>query len=83
MSGTKRPGMKVATSIERKCVRIGGNVPPVPTLSIGQTRQFGLKVITNEGKTWWKKHTEARYFSDVCIDKDNLAWEFLGILRQI
>ncbi|KAG5616546.1 hypothetical protein H5410_016370 [Solanum commersonii] len=40
-------------------------------------------VVTKEGKAWYKKHTEATYFSDVCVDEDSLAREFPQIWRQI
>lgn len=39
--------------------------------------------MVKEGKIWWKKHIEARYFSDVCIDRDSLAREFPRIMRRI
>ncbi|KAG5610790.1 hypothetical protein H5410_022071 [Solanum commersonii] len=39
--------------------------------------------MVKEGKLWWKKHIEARYFSNVCIDTDSLAQEFPRILRRI
>ncbi|KAG5631406.1 hypothetical protein H5410_003123 [Solanum commersonii] len=76
MSGTQRPSKKVATLSQRKRVRSGGNVPPTPAVPRGQTRRFRVKIVVKEGKLWWKKHTKARYFSDVCIDKDNFAREF-------
>ncbi|KAH0781965.1 hypothetical protein KY290_001563 [Solanum tuberosum] len=59
------------------------NVPLVPAVPEGQTRRFGAKAVTKEGKAWYKKHTEASYFSDVCIDRDSLALEFPQILRRI
>ncbi|KAG5619827.1 hypothetical protein H5410_005045 [Solanum commersonii] len=60
-----------------------GNVPLAPAVPRGQTRRFGAKVVTKEGKSWYKKHTEASYFSDACIDRDSLAREFPQILRRI
>uniref|UniRef100_M1E0T2 Uncharacterized protein n=1 Tax=Solanum tuberosum TaxID=4113 RepID=M1E0T2_SOLTU len=83
MSGTQRPGKEVTTSSQRKRVRSGGNVPPAPAVPRGQTRRFGVKGVVKEGKLWWKKHTETRYFSDMCIDRDSLAREFPQILRWI
>ncbi|KAH0665072.1 hypothetical protein KY285_026278 [Solanum tuberosum] len=82
MSSSQRPGKEVAKSSHRKCVR-SGNVPLTPTVPRGQTRQFGVKVVTKEGKAWYKKHIEATYFSDVCTDRDSLAREFPQILRRI
>ncbi|KAH0679074.1 hypothetical protein KY284_020159 [Solanum tuberosum] len=75
MSSSQRPGKEVATSSSRKCVR-SGNVPTEPVLPRGQTRRFGVKAVTKEGKAWYKKHTETTYFFDVCIDGDSLAREF-------
>ncbi|KAG5570907.1 hypothetical protein H5410_060673, partial [Solanum commersonii] len=69
-------GKEVETFSQRKRVRSGGNVPPAPTVPRAQTRQFRVKVVVKEGKIWWKKHTEARHFSNVCIDRDSLAREF-------
>ncbi|KAG5576136.1 hypothetical protein H5410_056270 [Solanum commersonii] len=66
---------RVATSSQRKRVRSEGDVPPAPVVRKGQTRRYGVRVVTKDGKVWWKMHTEARYFSNVCIDKDNLVWE--------
>ncbi|KAK4718110.1 hypothetical protein R3W88_016448 [Solanum pinnatisectum] len=71
MSSSHIPDKAVATSSQRKCVRSRGNVPPSPAVFKGQTRRFGVKVV--KGKAWWKKHIEATYFSDVCLDRDNLA----------
>ncbi|KAH0650056.1 hypothetical protein KY284_029968 [Solanum tuberosum] len=83
MSSSQRPSKAVATSRQRKCVRSEGNVPPAHAVPKGQTKQFGVKVVTKEGKAWWKKYTEASYFSDVCIDRDSLEREFPQILRWI
>uniref|UniRef100_M1DH54 Putative plant transposon protein domain-containing protein n=1 Tax=Solanum tuberosum TaxID=4113 RepID=M1DH54_SOLTU len=87
MSSSQRPGKEVATLSQRKRVRSGGNVPPAPGPSPAvprdQTRRFGVNVVVKEGKVWWKKHTRARYFSDVCIDRDSLAREFPQMLRLI
>ncbi|KAG5605371.1 hypothetical protein H5410_026863, partial [Solanum commersonii] len=51
MSSSQRPGKQVATSSQRKRVWSGGNVPPAPAVPRGQTRQFGMKDMTKEGKT--------------------------------
>uniref|UniRef100_M1DVU1 Integrase core domain containing protein n=1 Tax=Solanum tuberosum TaxID=4113 RepID=M1DVU1_SOLTU len=67
ISSSHIPGKEVATSSNRKHVR-SGNVPPTPALPRDQTRRFGVKVVTKEGKAWYKKHIEATYFSDVCVD---------------
>ncbi|KAG5580181.1 hypothetical protein H5410_050808 [Solanum commersonii] len=64
------------TAKERKCTT-GTSGPK------GQTRQFGLKAVSKEGKAWYKKYTKAAYFSDVCIDRDSLARDFSQILRQM
>ncbi|KAH0725944.1 hypothetical protein KY284_001809 [Solanum tuberosum] len=82
MSSSHRPGKEVATSSNRKRVR-SRNVPPASALPRGQTRRFGVKVVTKEGKGWYKKHTETTYFSDVCVDGDSLAREFPQIQRLI
>ncbi|KAG5571634.1 hypothetical protein H5410_061400 [Solanum commersonii] len=82
MSSSKRPGKEVATSGQKQCSR-SRNVPLAPAVPRGQTRRFRANVVTKEGKTCYKKHIEASYFSDVCIDRDNLAREFPEILRQI
>ncbi|KAG5605048.1 hypothetical protein H5410_026540 [Solanum commersonii] len=82
MSSSRRPKKEVATPSQKKRSR-NGNVPLAPAVPKGQTRRYGGKVVTKEGKTWYKKHTKASYFSDVCIDKDSLAREFPQILRQI
>ncbi|KAG5605138.1 hypothetical protein H5410_026630 [Solanum commersonii] len=76
MSSSQRPGKAVAISSQKKRVRSVGSVPPTPAVPKGQNRQFGVKVVTKEGKAWWKKHTEALYFFDICIDRDSLAREF-------
>ncbi|KAG5577263.1 hypothetical protein H5410_057397 [Solanum commersonii] len=68
MSSPQRPDKAVATSSQRKH---------------GLTKRFGVKVVTKKGKAWWKKHNEASYLSDICIDKDSLAWELQQILRRI
>ncbi|KAG5620419.1 hypothetical protein H5410_005637 [Solanum commersonii] len=60
-----------------------GNVPLAPAVPLGQTRRFGVKVVTKEGKAWYKKHTEDSYFSEFCFDRDSLTHEFPKILRQI
>ncbi|KAG5577163.1 hypothetical protein H5410_057297 [Solanum commersonii] len=76
MASSRRPGKKVATSRQKKRTQ-SGNVPLAPPVRKGQTRR------TKEGKAWYKKHTEATYFSDVCIDRDRLSREFPHILRRI
>ncbi|KAG5630283.1 hypothetical protein H5410_002000, partial [Solanum commersonii] len=79
---TLRPGKKVTTSSHRKRVW-RGDVPPALAVPRDRARQFGVKVVTKEGKVWYKKHTEASYFSNVCIDRDmSLVWEFPQILRR-
>ncbi|KAH0782160.1 hypothetical protein KY290_001758 [Solanum tuberosum] len=82
MSSSHRPDKKVATSSHKKRAR-SGNVSLASAVPKGRTRRFGVKVVTKEGKAWYKKHTEASYFSDVCIDRDRLAREFPQILRRI
>ncbi|KAG5599456.1 hypothetical protein H5410_030826 [Solanum commersonii] len=82
MLSSQRTGKKVATSSHRKHVR-SGNVPLAPAVPKGQTRRFGVKFVTKEGKAWYKKHIEAIYFSDVCINRDNLAREFPQIIKRI
>ncbi|KAG5581535.1 hypothetical protein H5410_052162 [Solanum commersonii] len=82
MSSSQKPGKEVATSSHKKRAQ-SGNVPLAPAIPKGQTRWFEVKVVTKEGKAWYKRHTKASYFSDVCIDKDSLAHEFPQILRQI
>ncbi|KAG5595159.1 hypothetical protein H5410_036391 [Solanum commersonii] len=67
---------------DRKRVRSGGNVPPAPAVHKGQTRRYRVRAVTKDRKAWWKKHIEARYFSDVCIDSDSLVREFPQLLRQ-
>ncbi|KAG5576062.1 hypothetical protein H5410_056196 [Solanum commersonii] len=54
-----------------------------PPLHYPRVRRFGVHAVTKKGKPWWKKHTETTYFSDACINRDSLAWEFPRILRQI
>ncbi|KAG5594521.1 hypothetical protein H5410_035753 [Solanum commersonii] len=81
MSSSERPDKAVATSRQREFAQSEGNFLPAHTVPKGQTRQFGVKVVTKEGKAWWKKYTEASYFSDVCIDRDSLEREFPQILR--
>ncbi|KAG5620955.1 hypothetical protein H5410_006173 [Solanum commersonii] len=81
MSSSHRPDKKVAISSNRKRVQ-SGNVPPTPAFPRGQTRRFGVKVVTKEGKAWYKKHTDATYFSDVCVDEDNLARDFPQFRRE-
>lgn len=39
--------------------------------------------MSKEGKNLYKKHTEASYFSNVCIDLDSLDRESPKILRQM
>ncbi|KAG5611782.1 hypothetical protein H5410_023063 [Solanum commersonii] len=51
--------------------------------SQGPNQVVWVKAVTKEGKAWYKKHTEVTYFSNVCIDRDSLAREFLQILSQI
>uniref|UniRef100_M1D8H2 Putative plant transposon protein domain-containing protein n=1 Tax=Solanum tuberosum TaxID=4113 RepID=M1D8H2_SOLTU len=63
MSSSQRPDKEVATSSHKKRAQ-SGNVPLAPAVPKGQTRRFGVKVVTKEGKAWYKKHTEASYFSD-------------------
>jgi len=72
MLSSQRPDKEVATSSHIKCA-LSGNVQLAPAVHKGQTRRFGVKAVTKEGKAWYKKHTEASYFSDVCIDRDSLA----------
>ncbi|KAK4706687.1 hypothetical protein R3W88_033753 [Solanum pinnatisectum] len=81
MSSSHRLGKEVATSSHKKRSRSG--IPLAPTVPRGKTRHFGVMVVTKEGKAWYKKHTEASYFSDVYIDRESLAREFQQILRQI
>ncbi|KAG5620041.1 hypothetical protein H5410_005259 [Solanum commersonii] len=75
LSSSRRSGKEIATSGQKKRPR-SGNVPLAPPAPKGQTRQFGLKAVSKEGKAWYKKHTEEAYFSDVCIDRYSLAREF-------
>lgn len=46
-------------------------------------RRYGAKVVSKEGKIWYKKNTEASYFSDVFIDRDSLASKFSQISRRM
>lgn len=46
-------GKEMATSSNRKRVW-SGNVPPTTAVPKGKTRQFGVKVVTKEGKDWYK-----------------------------
>ncbi|KAG5616293.1 hypothetical protein H5410_016117 [Solanum commersonii] len=46
------------------------------TVPCGQTHCFDLKAVTKKGKSWWRKHNAAKYFSDVCIDRDSLVRDF-------
>ncbi|KAK4731675.1 hypothetical protein R3W88_024663 [Solanum pinnatisectum] len=64
MSSSRRSGKEVAMSSQKKRSR-SGNVPLAPAVPKGQTRRFGAKIVTKEGKAWCKKHNEASYFSDV------------------
>ncbi|KAH0669439.1 hypothetical protein KY285_025463 [Solanum tuberosum] len=82
MSSSRRSDKEVATSSQKKHSR-SGNVPLAPVVPRGQTRRFGAKVVNKERKTWYEKHTEASYFSDVIIDRDTLEHEFPQILRRI
>ncbi|KAG5591344.1 hypothetical protein H5410_041858 [Solanum commersonii] len=76
------PDIEVDTSSHKKRAR-SGNVPLAPAVPKGQTRWYGVKAVTKEGKAWYKKNTEASYFSDVCINRDSMAHEFPQILRRI
>ncbi|KAK4713833.1 hypothetical protein R3W88_019740 [Solanum pinnatisectum] len=82
MSSSHKPGKEMATSSHKKRAR-SGNVPFAPVIPKGQTRWFEVKVVSKKRKAWYKKHTEASYFSDVCIDRESLAREFPHILRWI
>uniref|UniRef100_M1DSN9 Uncharacterized protein n=1 Tax=Solanum tuberosum TaxID=4113 RepID=M1DSN9_SOLTU len=75
MSSSRRSRKEVATLSQKKRSR-SGNVPLAHAVPRGQTWRFGAKVVTKKGKAWYKKHTEASYFLDVCIDRDSLACEF-------
>ncbi|KAG5605047.1 hypothetical protein H5410_026539 [Solanum commersonii] len=82
MSSTQSLGKAVA-SRSRKRVRIGTTIPPTPTIPRGQTKHYGAKAITSEGKKWYKSHTKAKYFLDVILDDVHLEREFPHIMRRL
>lgn len=40
-------------------------------------------MVNKEGKSWYKKHTEAKYFSDLSIERDSLDKEFHQVMQRI
>lgn len=82
MSGTHKVGKKVAYS-NRKSVRSGTTIPPTPAIPCGQTCRYGIRAVAHEGKNWYKKHTEAKYFPNVVIEDMNLDREFRQIMHRI
>lgn len=81
-SSSEGSGRAAAQGSQKKRPR-SGNVPLAPPAPRGQARIYGIKVVAKAGKTWYRKHTESSYFSDVCVDRDNLLWEFPQIVRWI
>ncbi|KAH0710902.1 hypothetical protein KY284_012329 [Solanum tuberosum] len=82
MSSTQRSGKTVVSSNPKR-VRTGTTIPLAPAVPRGQTQFYGAKAVTSEGKTWYKSHTEAKYFSDVILDDVNLEREFPHIMRRL
>lgn len=75
MCTLQRPGKALAPLTHKKRLR-RENIPLAPPAPKGNNKRYWAKVVPKEGKSWYKKHMEASYFSDVCIDRDSLACEF-------
>lgn len=59
------------------------NVPPAPAPLRGQKPRYGLRAVLHHGKRWYKSPTKSKYFPDVPIDADSLAWDIPAIYQQM
>ncbi|MCE0482313.1 hypothetical protein HAX54_040979, partial [Datura stramonium] len=55
---------------------LGTIVSAAPAVSRGQHRQYGTRWVTDEGKKWYAKHKETKYFPEEQIAWEPLAQEF-------
>uniref|UniRef100_M1D8U0 Uncharacterized protein n=1 Tax=Solanum tuberosum TaxID=4113 RepID=M1D8U0_SOLTU len=71
ISSSQRPGKEVATSSHKKCAR-SGNFPLARAVPKGQSRRFGVKAVTKEGKACL-----AREFPQILRQIRKLEMEFI------
>lgn len=64
----------VSQQTQKKRPRSGNVQPALSAPKRG--KRYGPKYMSNKGKNWYKKHTDASFCFDVCIDQDILAREF-------
>lgn len=47
----------------------------------GQRPHFGLRAL-EEGHWWYRSHNEMKYFLDIPIDVDSLAWDYPQVYQR-
>ncbi|MCD9644868.1 hypothetical protein HAX54_033381 [Datura stramonium] len=63
--------------------RLETAVPAAPTVPRGQHRQYETRWVIDEGKKWYAKHKETKYFPEEQIARELLTQEFPRIVHWI
>lgn len=80
MSSSLWSSQAAAQSSHKKRPR-SGHVPLAPPAPRGQNRIYGLKAVSKDGKSRYKKHTKSSYFFGVCVYRDSLLCKFPKIVK--
>ncbi|MCD7460847.1 hypothetical protein HAX54_044595, partial [Datura stramonium] len=67
----------------RKRLHLGAVAPAAPPVAMGQKRRFSTRWVVDEGKKWYVKYKESKYFLEEQIDWESLAQEFPQIQQRI